>query len=206
VVDGAHALGQFPVNVGDIGCDAYVGCGHKWLLGPQGTSLAYVAKEHLETFKPSWIGWGAQVEFSLDLASQSFVLQDSSRRFEFGTKQWALFPGLGRAIAFVNEIGIPVIRDRTHQLAKGLKQMVDSVPAWRRLTPADPNLSTGIVSIELDENTPENLKELLWERHRLLVAYWHPRRLLRLSVAFFTTQTEIEGAFKAIHALTTGSL
>lgn len=208
VVDGAHALGQFPVDVGEIGCDAYVGSGHKWLLGPQGTGLAYIASEHLETFRPSWIGWGAQVEFTLNLASQSFALQDSARRFEFGTKQWVLFPGLGRAITFVDEIGIPTIRDRTRWLAGKLKRAVDNTPGLRRVTPMEPGLSTGIVSFELDERTPVNFRELLWQRHRLQVAYWHPRRLLRLSVAFFTTETEIDralGAICATHAEVSGA-
>ena len=69
---------------------------------------------------------------------------------------------------------------------------------WKLLTPMEPELSTGIVSIKLGDNAPENIKELLWEHHRLLVAYWHPLRLLRLSVAFFTTRAELEQALDAI--------
>ena len=37
LLDGAHAVGLIPVNVKSIGCDYYSGCGHKWLLAPQGT-------------------------------------------------------------------------------------------------------------------------------------------------------------------------
>ena len=33
VIDGAQAIGQIPVDVEDIGCDYYIGSGHKWLCG-----------------------------------------------------------------------------------------------------------------------------------------------------------------------------
>ncbi|MBC7261780.1 MAG: aminotransferase class V-fold PLP-dependent enzyme, partial [Chloroflexi bacterium] len=31
MLDGAHAVGQFPVDVRALNCDFYTGCGHKWL-------------------------------------------------------------------------------------------------------------------------------------------------------------------------------
>lgn len=201
VIDGAHALGQFPVKMDDIGCDAYVGCGHKWLLGPQGTSLAYVARRALESFQPSWIGWGAQVEGSINLVEQSYALHDSARRFEYGTKQWPLFAGLGTAIRFIADIGPEAIEARVRPLAAQLKQALDRIDRWERLTPLEPELSAGIVTIRLGPGTPENIKDLLWERYRLLVAYFVPYRTLRFSVAFFTTPDEVEQALAALQAL-----
>ena len=205
VIDGAHALGQFPVKMDEIGCDAYVGCGHKWLLGPQGTSLAYIARRALETFQPSWIGWGAQVEGSINLAEQSYTLHDSARRFEFGTKQWPLFTGLGAAMRFITNIGPEAIEARVQPLATRLKLALDQVNRWERLTPLDPELSSGIVTIRLGPGfgrpTPENIKDVLWERHRLLVAYFAPYRTLRLSVAFFTTTDELDRAIAGLRDL-----
>jgi selenocysteine lyase/cysteine desulfurase len=206
VIDGAHALGQFPVDVSDVGCDAYVGCGHKWLLGPQGTSMAYVSRERLETFKPSWIGWGAQEAFSLDLAAQRFTLHPSARKFEFGTKQWSLFLGLGAAIRFISQIGFEAIVAHVQPLAARLKEAVAARPQVTLLTPTDPDLSSGIVSIRLPRSAPENVGELLWERQRMLVAYWHPLRRLRFSVACFTSDADVEEAVAALAALSTGEV
>src|SRR6266568_2805601 len=42
VIDGAQAVGHIPVDLADIGCDAYVGCFHKWLLAPAGTGFLYL--------------------------------------------------------------------------------------------------------------------------------------------------------------------
>jgi selenocysteine lyase/cysteine desulfurase len=199
VLDGAHAIGQFPVKMADIGCDAYVGCGHKWLLGPQGTSFTYIARHHLvDTFQPSWIGWGAQIEGSINLDDQSYILHDNARRFEFGTKQWPLFAGLGKAIRFISEIGPETIEARVRPLATELKLSLDKINHWERLTPLAPDLSTGIVTIRLSLNAPENIKEMLWDNHRLLVAYFIPNQTLRISVAFFTQSDELDRAIDAL--------
>ena len=202
VVDGAHALGQFAVDVRDIGCDAYMGCGHKWMLGPQGTSMAYIACDHLETFKPSWIGWGAHAEFKFDPADPHLPIHNSAKRFEFGTKQWPLFPGLERAIRFIADITPTAIESRVQPLATQLKRSIDDVPHLRRLTPMAPEQSSGIVSMAVAADTPDDIKDQLWHRHNLIVAYAIPYQYLRLSVAFFTTRSEIELAVAAIAELT----
>lgn len=41
-VDGAQAIGMFPVDLQELGCDAYCASLHKWLLGPMGTGVLYV--------------------------------------------------------------------------------------------------------------------------------------------------------------------
>jgi len=41
-VDGAQAVGMFPVDLRDLGCDTYSASLHKWLLGPIGTGMLFV--------------------------------------------------------------------------------------------------------------------------------------------------------------------
>jgi selenocysteine lyase/cysteine desulfurase len=55
VVDGAQATGHVPVDVMAMGCDAYAGSGHKWLLGPKGTGLLYVRKDPAQRILP--VAW-----------------------------------------------------------------------------------------------------------------------------------------------------
>jgi hypothetical protein len=66
------------------------------------------------------------------------------------------------------------------------------------LTPHNLTLSAGIVTVRLGPDAPENIKEILWNSHRILVAYFIPKRTLRFSVAFFTTQAELNLAVEAL--------
>lgn len=45
MIDGAHTIGQMPINVTDIGCAFYLSNGHKWLFSPKGTSFLWADKK-----------------------------------------------------------------------------------------------------------------------------------------------------------------
>ncbi|MBL7078974.1 aminotransferase class V-fold PLP-dependent enzyme [Candidatus Bathyarchaeota archaeon] len=42
VIDGAQATGHIPIDVREIGCDAYYSSPHKWLMAPAGNGFLYV--------------------------------------------------------------------------------------------------------------------------------------------------------------------
>lgn len=46
--DGAQGVGAVPVDVKVLGCAAYAGSGQKWLCGPDGSGMLYVAPEFRE--------------------------------------------------------------------------------------------------------------------------------------------------------------
>ena len=45
IYDGAQGIGAVPVDVKVLGCAAYAGSGQKWLCGPDGSGMLYVAPE-----------------------------------------------------------------------------------------------------------------------------------------------------------------
>ena len=45
-----------PVDVGALGCAFYAAAGQKWLCGPIGTGLLYVAPEMRERLHPTSVG------------------------------------------------------------------------------------------------------------------------------------------------------
>lgn len=57
--DGAQAVGQFPLDLREIGCDFYAMNGHKWLLGPVGTGALYVSPEAFVELVPDRVGNGS---------------------------------------------------------------------------------------------------------------------------------------------------
>ena len=48
IYDGAQGVGAVPVDVKVLGCAAYAGSGQKWLCGPDGSGMLYVAPEFRE--------------------------------------------------------------------------------------------------------------------------------------------------------------
>ena len=48
IYDGAQAVGAIPVDVKELHCAAYAGSGQKWLCGPDGSGMLYVAPSHRE--------------------------------------------------------------------------------------------------------------------------------------------------------------
>ncbi len=52
LVDGAHAAGQVPVNLGSLGADFWVGNLHKWLCAPKASAVLYAAPQWRGTLRP----------------------------------------------------------------------------------------------------------------------------------------------------------
>ncbi len=50
IVDGAHALGQLPLRICDMGCDYYVANCHKWMLCSRGSGFMYGASPSSSDF------------------------------------------------------------------------------------------------------------------------------------------------------------
>jgi selenocysteine lyase/cysteine desulfurase len=200
-IDGSHAVGQFAVDVRHVNPDFYVACGHKWLLGPQGTAMLFVARQHLEMLQPSWIGWGAQKDYTENLATLSFEPLASAGRFEFGTKPWPLYLGLARAIQFIQEIGLDAIEGRVSQLAEDFKAQLARLPGVTLVTPASAPRSSGLVSVLVPDFAGGDLREFFWNHGRILVSSHKVQKRVRFSIAFFNTQTEIEYALDALSSL-----
>ena len=196
LLDGAHAEGQFPVDVPSIGPDFYAACGHKWLLGPQGTGMLYVRRERLADLRPAWLGWGVHKPF--DRKTMTYELEPTAACFEQSTQPWPLYLALGRAIDHIQEIGLVNIQTRVRQLVTHFRQALSTIPGLTFHSPAEPERATGLLTCSIPGWEAEALKGHLWQSQRTLTNHIQEFDALRFSVAFFNTKGELETVAEAL--------
>ena len=106
LVDGAQAVGQMPIDLRDLGCDAYSASVHKWMLGPVGTGFMYVSEGARDRIRTSF-GAGATHD-APDLAPG-------------GTADFPLRAAIATALDFAEALGVDRIEGRCRYLSDYLK-------------------------------------------------------------------------------------
>ncbi|MCA1492108.1 aminotransferase class V-fold PLP-dependent enzyme [Sinorhizobium alkalisoli] len=204
-IDAAQALGQIPIHVGALGCDALTAAGRKFLRGPRGTAILYVRRAFLQRLTPSY----------LDVVSGPIVdgvvaMRNDARRFEASENSPALLLGLGTAIRQAKAIGINIIHERITTLAGTLRDNLRSIP---KVTVRDLGTDlSGIVSFTIDGVPASEIRVALAERQIATGANGVPytpldmtaRRLdqvARASVSYLNTPSEVALLSDAVAAL-----
>jgi selenocysteine lyase/cysteine desulfurase len=77
--DGAQAVGAIPVDVDELGCAIYAGSGQKWLCGPDGTGMLYVAPAWRERVVPLLRSYTSFADAAKGVDAE---LHDDCRRFD----------------------------------------------------------------------------------------------------------------------------
>jgi selenocysteine lyase/cysteine desulfurase len=151
LIDAYQAAGQIPVDVQAAGVDALVAGGLKWLLGGPGIVFLYVreAVAPPRRLEPTISGWfGQRDQFAFDPRALTF--HDDARRFELGTPSLAaVYAQLG-GLEYIEEIGVPVIREVTAALTEDLIATLRAA-GFKPKVAADPQQRSAIVMIPMPD-------------------------------------------------------
>ncbi len=189
MLDGAQAVGQFPVDLPALCCDYYIASGHKWLLGPLGVGFLWVLPDRLAEFRPDFIP-----DASTWLKpGESPPPVTAALRSELGTHNYALRIGLGRSLEIMEALGPARIERQVQELVQFLFAELETLPAVRIVSPMKPCLATGLVALELKDLGETGLRRLIDDllEQGIVVKYQPERPALRISVAAFNTREEI---------------
>jgi cysteine desulfurase/selenocysteine lyase len=180
LIDAVQAPGQRAIDVEDWGADFVAAAGHKWLLGPWGAGLLYVAEDTLDRTDPAHVGFRGLADRSVD----GYELRADARRFEIGTDNPGPYAGLCAAIETHESVGPAAIAERIEGLRE---RFVDGVPADRLISP--PEEPTGLVTIAVDD--PETVVEALGEESISVRSVPLPEAV-RVSIHAVNTESEVE--------------
>ena len=185
IVDGAQAAGAIRVNVRELGCHAYATSGHKWLLGPKGTGLLYIAKDAQASIRP-------------------MAYEDSYRTYSNnnGVVNLPAIMGLGTAILHLDAVGMVNVeayslrlRDRLADRLAGMNGLtLVSPPAGERASP----LLTVLLADRFDRRA---VVQALLARHQVAIRPTHAEfgfNGIRFSVHEFNTDEDIDRAADAL--------
>lgn len=204
IVDGAHSIGQVPININDITPAYFTSNCHKWLCAPKGSAFLYVRDDFQKFTKPLIISHGANSQRT-----------DKSRFFlEFlwvGTDDPTQFFIIPYVIDFLNSLfknGLNEIMERNRTLCLKARDLICETLEIEK--PCPDNMVGSMASFplrnaEYEPKPPlfiDSLQDALFYEYKIEIPIIYfpkfPKRLLRISTQIYN---DFEDYIKLSNAL-----
>jgi selenocysteine lyase/cysteine desulfurase len=198
-VDATQAAGMAPVDVTADGVDVLVAGGYKWLCGPFGAAVCWLRPELRERFDPPLVGWRSTVDpYTFD--ARTMPLAPTARSMEYSTMGYGSAVALGRALEYVNELGVDRVLQHDRELAARLAAGLAALGATV-LTPADDAHRGGIVTARYPGRDGEEVAARL-NKAGVIVS---PRfGATRFSLHFFNDEGDVDRALEVLGEVLAG--
>lgn len=201
VVDGCQGVVHGATDVVDLDCDFYAFSGHK-LYAPTGIGVLY-GKQHILEDIPPYMGGGDMVAH---VSFEKTTYAELPLKFEAGTTAYLEAICLGRAIEYLEEIGMSEIENHEHKMYlrafKGLEAIEDII-IYGQSENKSPILSFNIKGVH-----PYDIGMIL---DKMAVAvrtgthcaeptmtHFGVTGMVRASIGLYTTEGDIDNLIKAV--------
>ena len=184
IIDGAHAPGHIPVDLGSLGADIYVGNCHKWLCAPKGSGFLWARPEHQKWIAPLVVSWGYRDEADFgELHGWS------------GTTDPAAYLAVPKAI----EVHSTFDLDGCRQLADEAERRLANL----RLRPVPGERAPFMRAFTLPRGDPDELWRRLYEEFRVEApVYEHDgASVLRVSIGPYNDEEDVDWLVRALRQL-----
>jgi selenocysteine lyase/cysteine desulfurase len=194
-VDDYHGIGILPLDLHDLGADAYTAGVLKWLCGGPGLAFLYVQRDLIPSLEPTVTGWFATAEpFAFD--TEHLAYHPTARRFEHGTPPAPVVFLAQGGLDVIAEVTPERIRARQGELTDHLIARADEMGLPVR-TPRQRSMRGGVVNVGVGPGADKICHALL-ERD---VCTDFRGDGLRISPHFFNTEAEIDRCFDELGRL-----
>lgn len=156
VADGAQAVPHMSVDVQDLDVDFYAFSSHK-MIGPMGVGVLYGKANLLKQMPPYQFG-GEMIDFVNQYDS---TWTEIPWKFEAGTQNVAGAIGLGKAVDYLNKIGMQNIANYEHNLVSYVLPKLLEIEGITVYGPHDSNHHNGVISFNLRGLHPHDLATAL---------------------------------------------
>jgi len=159
MVDGAHAIGQIPLDLPAIGADWYVTNLHKWLYAPKGTALLYAS--------------GGAAPLTWPLVTSHYAGLGFPHSFDYvGTRDYTAWLAAPAALEFFQALGAERLWAHEAQLVRHGSAALESIGA-RPIAPI--SMAPAMRAFVLPQTRPALERDAaevirrLWEEERIQV-------------------------------------
>jgi len=193
IIDGAQATGHIPIDVEEIGCDAYYSSPHKWLMAPAGNGFLYVKDTLID-------------EVWTTLASSQWDNHEDNgfRLGQRGTGNPALLVGFEAALDLHFEMGPERVYCRIKELGDRLRLGLSRMDGTEIVTPVHPEMCAGLTTFRVGGVEDRGLQEELWRRGRIQPRALREGRGVRYSTHIYNSEDEIDRTLQIIEELKRG--
>ncbi|MGD0079843.1 MAG: cysteine desulfurase [Methanoregula sp.] len=165
LVDGSQSVPHLPVDVERLGCDFLCFSGHK-MLGPTGTGVLFMKEPCLE---PLLVGGG-----SVDrVTAAGYTLTEGYERYEAGTPNIAGAIGLGRAVGYLEALGMEDIRHHEQQITRRIIDGLNGIGNVQVFGPGSAGNRIGVISFAIPGLNPHDVAVMLDGEAKIMVRSGH---------------------------------
>jgi len=197
-IDGAHAAGFLPLDIGAVGAAYYTGNLHKWVCAPKGAGFLYVRENRRASVRPIAISHGAN---SVRTDRGRYLIEfDWTGTFD--PTPWLSDPAALRTIASLVDGGWPEVMRRNRELALRARDLLcDTLQIDK---PAPDEMIGSMAAVPLPDGTQiaapplygDPLQDRLLFEHHIevpIVPWPHPpKRVLRVSAQLYNGFADYE--------------
>lgn len=197
LLDTTQSLGQIPIDVKKIKCNALCATGRKYLRGPRGSGFLYVDSSSLELLEPPFINL-----YTADwISPNDFRFHNNNKRFETFEFSHANRLGFAAAIKYTLQLGIDPINQRIQVLSNTLR---DKLCNLKGVTLQDTGIKkSGLVTFSIEKIPLLEVYNKLKEKNINISICWNSYAridskerkvgdLIRASVHYYNTEEEID--------------
>lgn len=193
-IDGAHAPGQVPLGLDELGADFYTGNCHKWLLSPKGAGFLHVRRDRQDLVEPLAVSWG----WRADQPGPSRFVDEHDWT---GTRDPSACLAVPAALAFRRAQDWERVAARCRALTVEARDLLLTALGTAAPCPPAPWLAQ-MAAVPLPPVDAARLGAALRERHRIEVpvTVLNGRPWLRVSLQAYNSLRDIELLVEALRA------
>lgn len=201
IIDAAQSVPHTKIDVKDLDVDFLCFSSHK-MLGPTGVGVLYGKSNLLENTKPLLLGGGMNAYFD---SLMNIEYKDIPHRFEAGTQNIEGVLGFGKAIDYINKIGIENINKHEIELKEYL---IEKLSKLDNITIYNKNFKNGIVTFNVDKVFAQDVAIYLNKKNICIRVGNHCAKVLnevlgvkntcRASIYIYNTKEDIDKLVDAL--------